>query len=84
MMAHGFRGGAELAATLDHMAAFAHLADAVPGHLFDLYHAATLDRDEVVAFLERDNPEALEASARHLPRSDRRPGSGSAAATPPR
>ncbi len=60
MMAHGFRGGAELAATLDHMAAFAHLADAVPGHLFDLYHAATLDRDEVVAFLERDNPEALE------------------------
>ena len=26
MMRHGFRGGAEIAATLDHMAAFAHLA----------------------------------------------------------
>ncbi|GHE02121.1 cobaltochelatase subunit CobN [Defluviimonas sp. 20V17] len=59
MMAHGFRGGAELAATLDHMAAFAHLAGAVPGHLFDLYHAATLDREEVVTFLERENPAAL-------------------------
>ncbi|WP_102224959.1 cobaltochelatase subunit CobN [Acidimangrovimonas sediminis] len=59
MMAHGYRGAAEIAATLDHMAAFAHLAGVVPGHLFDLYHAATLDRDEVVAFLERENPAAL-------------------------
>jgi cobaltochelatase CobN len=30
MMRHGFRGAAEIAATLEHMAAFAHLADAVP------------------------------------------------------
>ena len=30
MMRHGFRGGAEIAATLDHMAAFAHLAGVVP------------------------------------------------------
>src|SRR5690606_38196581 len=42
MMRHGFRGGAEIAATLDHMAAFAHLAGVVPPHLFDLYHVATL------------------------------------------
>ncbi|MEX0311288.1 MAG: cobaltochelatase subunit CobN, partial [Tateyamaria sp.] len=29
MMRHGFRGGAEIAATLDHMASFAHLAGVV-------------------------------------------------------
>ncbi|WP_461305934.1 cobaltochelatase subunit CobN, partial [Albidovulum sp.] len=61
MMRHGFRGAAEIAATLDHLAAFAHLARAVPAHLFDLYHAATLGRGEVVAFMERENPAALAA-----------------------
>ena len=61
MMRHGFRGGAEIAATLDHMAAFAHLAGVVGGHLFDLYHDATLGRPEVVAFLRAHNPGALQA-----------------------
>ncbi|MBL9062459.1 MAG: cobaltochelatase subunit CobN [Tabrizicola sp.] len=61
MMNHGFRGGAEIAATLDHMAAFAHLAQVVPPHLFDLYHGATLGRDEVRDFLSRENPAALAA-----------------------
>ena len=61
MMRHGFRGGAEIAATLDHMAAFAHLAGAVPAHLFDLYHEATLGRPSVQAFLARENPGALAA-----------------------
>ncbi|MFC3570880.1 cobaltochelatase subunit CobN [Paracoccus simplex] len=61
MMRHGFRGAAEIAATLDHMAAFANLAGVVPGHLFDLYHDATLGRPEVVAFLQRENPAALAA-----------------------
>lgn len=61
MMRHGFRGGAEIAATLDHMAAFAHLAEAVPSHLFDLYHDATLGRDDLCAFLARENPAALAA-----------------------
>ncbi|MDQ7775809.1 cobaltochelatase subunit CobN [Paracoccus aminovorans] len=61
MMRHGFRGAAEIAATLDHMAAFANLAGVVPGHLFDLYHAATLGRPEVVAFMARENPAALDA-----------------------
>ena len=59
MMRHGFRGGAEIAATLDHMAAFANLAGSVAPHLFDLYHDATLGRDEVHAFLARENPGAL-------------------------
>ena len=61
MMRHGFRGAAELAATLDHLAAFAHLARAVPAHLFDMYHEATLGRDDLVAFMERENPAALQA-----------------------
>ena len=61
MMRHGFRGGAELAATLDHLGAFAHLAGSVPNHLFDLYHDATLGRAEVRAFLSDVNPGALAA-----------------------
>ncbi|MBE1293725.1 MAG: cobaltochelatase subunit CobN [Rhodobacteraceae bacterium] len=61
MMRHGFRGGAEIAATLDHMGAFANLAGAVPPQLFDAYHDATLGNDEIVDFLERENPQALAA-----------------------
>ncbi len=61
MMQHGFRGAAEIAATLDHMAAFAHLAQVVQPHLFDLYFDATLGRADLVAFMERENPAALEA-----------------------
>lgn len=61
MMRHGFRGGAEIAATLDHMAAFAHLAQVVPAQLFDLYYEATLGRDDLRAFLQRENPAALAA-----------------------
>ncbi|HWU01461.1 MAG TPA: cobaltochelatase subunit CobN [Novosphingobium sp.] len=61
MMRHGFRGGAELAATLDHLGAFAHLAGSVPPQLFDLYYEATLGEAQVRAFLERENPGALAA-----------------------
>jgi cobaltochelatase CobN len=61
MMRHGFRGGAEIASTLDHMAAFAHLAKVVPAQLFDLYYEATLGDETVAAFLEDQNPEALAA-----------------------
>lgn len=61
MTRHGFRGAAEISATLEHMAAFAHLADAVPPHLFDLYYDATLGNDDVRAFMARENPAALAA-----------------------
>ena len=61
MMRHGFRGAAEIAATLEHMAAFARMAQAVPAHLFALYHDATLGSPEVRAFLADANPEALAA-----------------------
>ncbi|GHG79040.1 cobaltochelatase subunit CobN [Pseudodonghicola xiamenensis] len=61
MMRHGFRGAAEIAATLDHLAAFAHLAGVVPAHLFDLYFDATLGRADLVDFMARENPQALQA-----------------------
>ena len=61
MMRHGFRGAAEIAATLDNLAAYAHLTRAVPAHLFDLYHDATLGRGDLTAFMARENPAALAA-----------------------
>jgi cobaltochelatase CobN len=61
MMRHGFRGAAEVTATLDNLAAYAHLTRAVPAHLFDLYHEATLGRPDLVAFMDRENPAALAA-----------------------
>ncbi len=61
MQRHGFRGAAEIAATLDHMAAFANLAGVVGPHLFDAYYDATLGEASVVAFLEDANPGALAA-----------------------
>ncbi len=61
MQRHGFRGAAEIAATLENMAAFAHLAGVVGPHLFDMFWEATLGNDKVVAFLADANPEALTA-----------------------
>ncbi len=59
MQRHGFRGAAEIAATLDHLAAFARLTGQVAPHLFASYHAATLGDPAVRAFLAEHNPEAL-------------------------
>ncbi|SEB01620.1 cobaltochelatase subunit CobN [Rubrimonas cliftonensis] len=61
MRRHGFRGAAEIAATLENLAAFARLADVVPGHLFDLYWDATLGDAPTEAFLAAANPQALAA-----------------------
>ncbi|VDC21201.1 cobaltochelatase subunit CobN [Pseudogemmobacter humi] len=61
MTRHGFRGAAEIAATLDHLAAFAHLARVVPSHLFDLYHEATLGDPAIRDFMAAANPGALAA-----------------------
>ena len=61
MQRHGFRGAAEIAATLENMSAFAQLAHVVPAHLFDLYYEATLGTPQVTAFMEDANPDALAA-----------------------
>ncbi|WP_333834141.1 cobaltochelatase subunit CobN [Rubrimonas sp.] len=61
MMRHGFRGAAEIASTLEHMAAFAHLAGVVGPHHFDSFWDATLGDPRVAASLAERNPEALDA-----------------------
>jgi cobaltochelatase CobN len=57
-MRHSFRGAAEIAATLDQMALFAHLAGVVESRHFELYYDATLGDDEVRRFIEQANPDA--------------------------
>lgn len=61
MQRHGFRGAAEIAATLDHLGAFANLAGVVGPHLFDAYFDATLGNSDVTDFMQNANPEALQA-----------------------
>jgi cobaltochelatase CobN len=61
MMRHGFRGAAEIAATLDHLGLFAQLADAVGPESFDLYHDATLGDPAVRDFLAEASPAAQAA-----------------------
>lgn len=75
MRRHGFRGAAEIVATLEHMSAFARFAEAVPAHLFEIYHQATLQNQSIAAFMAEENPAALarmeELFAAHLPQSRR-------------
>ncbi|MEM1342777.1 MAG: cobaltochelatase subunit CobN, partial [Pseudomonadota bacterium] len=71
MRRHGFRGAAEIAATLENLSYFAHLAGVVPAHLFDLYWDATLGEDETRAFLEAENPQALAAMRDRFAELDR-------------
>ncbi|MDN4633129.1 cobaltochelatase subunit CobN [Sphingomonas sp. PsM26] len=61
MLRHGFRGAAEIAATLDHLGSFASLAEVVTPETIDLYYDATLAQDEVRAFMAEANPLALAA-----------------------
>jgi len=65
-MRHGPRGAAELAETVDRLAAFAQTTACVPGHLFDLVHDAYLADPQVRAFLLRENPAAARRIAQRL------------------
>ena len=66
MRRHGFRGAAEVAATLENLAAFAHLAGVVGPHLFDQLWDATLGDAAVCRFMEDVNSEALAAMRARL------------------
>ncbi|HUN47521.1 MAG TPA: cobaltochelatase subunit CobN, partial [Stellaceae bacterium] len=59
MMRHGYKGGFEMAATVDYLFAFAATARAVKNHHFDAVHAAFLGDAAVREFLARHNPAAL-------------------------
>lgn len=59
VMRHGYKGGSEMAATVDYLFAFAATAHCVADHHFDAVYAAYLDDENVRGFLERHNPAAL-------------------------
>jgi cobaltochelatase CobN len=71
-MRHGPRGAAELAETVDRLAAFVVMAGAVAGELFDLLHDAYVADPKVREFLLRENPQAAAAIAERLDEARRR------------
>jgi cobaltochelatase CobN len=63
---HGYKGAFEMAATVDYLFAFAATTGAVKDHHFDLVFQAYLDDEDVRAFLEEKNPDALHDIAERL------------------
>ena len=59
VMRHGYKGGFEMAATVDYLFAFAATARAVSDQHFDAVYEAYVEDDTVRGFLERHNPQAL-------------------------
>jgi cobaltochelatase CobN len=59
VMRHGYKGGFEIAATVDYLFAFAATAHVVKNHHFDALYDAYLGDAEVRGFLEAHNPDAL-------------------------
>ena len=56
---HGYKGGAEIAATIDYLFAFAATTDSVHNHHFDLVYKAFLEDTDTREFLQQHNPSAL-------------------------
>lgn len=72
MLAHGYRGVAEVAQGVDALYAFAATSEAVPSHLFDVVHAALLgDASVHNAMLDR-NPAAVASIVARLQDACRR------------
>ncbi|MCO4316106.1 cobaltochelatase subunit CobN [Phyllobacterium sp. 21LDTY02-6] len=65
-MRHGYKGAAEMAATVDYMFAFAATTGAVGNHHFEAVYAAFLGDEAVRAFLQEKNPHALREMAEKL------------------
>ncbi|WP_279479206.1 cobaltochelatase subunit CobN [Aureimonas sp. SK2] len=59
VMRHGYKGAFEMAATVDYLFAFAATTNAVADRHFDLVHAAYLEDETVLDFLQANNPAAL-------------------------
>jgi cobaltochelatase CobN len=66
VMRHGYKGGFEMAATVDYLFAFAATARAVKDHHFDAVYDAYLDDTEVRRFLDEHNPDARREMAERL------------------
>jgi len=65
-MRHGYKGASEMAATVDHMVAYAATTGAVADHHFDAVFQAYLEDPDVRAFLARANPAALREMAERM------------------
>ncbi len=82
IMRHSYKGGFEMAATVDYLFAFAATTDAVGDHQFEALYDAYLGDPAVLEFLDRHNPAArAEIAARLAEAIDRqlwRPRSNSA------
>lgn len=65
-MRHGFRGGAEMAQSVDAAFAFAATARAVDNGGFERLYEAYLGDPAVAAFLARENPDAIAAMRRRF------------------
>ncbi len=72
VMRHGYKGGFEIAATVDYLFAFAATTHAVKSHHFDLVHEAVLEDETVRAFLAEANPAALREIAQRLAEAEAR------------
>src|SRR3546814_686561 len=59
VMRHGYKGGFEIAATVDYLFAFAATARCVGDHHFEQLFDAYLEDDAVRGFLDEKNPAAL-------------------------
>jgi cobaltochelatase CobN len=72
VMRHGYKGAAEIAATVDYLFAFAATTRAVDDAHFEALYDAYLADDEVRGFMAENNPAALaETSRRFLEAIDR-------------
>ncbi|MEP3247385.1 MAG: cobaltochelatase subunit CobN [Sneathiella sp.] len=60
VMRHGYKGAFEMAATVDYLFAFAATAQAVKDHHFDILFDSYINDPDVHAFLEDNNPDALQ------------------------
>lgn len=65
-MRHGPRGAAEFAEAVDKIVGFAETTDSVSPTLLDAVHDTYLGREEILAFLRRENPAALGVIAGRL------------------
>ncbi|MGJ4944884.1 cobaltochelatase subunit CobN [Bradyrhizobium sp. HKCCYLS1011] len=72
MLAHGYRGVAEIAQGVDALYAFAATSDTVPGHLFELTHAALLSNASVCEAMLDRNPAAVASIVSRLEDARRR------------
>ena len=71
-MRHGYRGASEIAKTIDNLYAYAALTTVVPSRHFDLLFDATLGDEAVRAFLNAQNPDALQEMAQTFANAARR------------